>query len=73
MNKLTELVKGNKKAVAGGGIVALLAAAIMSVSGCVVTYNHKIIGADVIQLEESYRVELMTDDFVIKMKELEAK
>lgn len=54
-------VKGNKKKVIAGGIVSLLIAAIMTVSGCMATYEHTVKAGDVIQLEEIYRVEFKTD------------
>ena len=64
-------VMAHKKKIVGGGIVAAIIAGLMSIGGCVATYNHKIVGPQAIQMEESYRVELQTDDFILKMKNLE--
>ena len=54
-------VKGNKKKVIAGGIVSLLAAAMLTISGCYVSYHHKVKAGDMVQLEETYHVEFKMD------------
>jgi len=68
------MIKENKKKIlAGSGILAIIFAAAMTISGCVATYDHKVMGSmgSEAGIHESYRVELQTDDFILEMRKLD--
>lgn len=70
----TKRLKGHRKTIAFVGIVALMVTAVISFSGCVASYKHKITPGTIGTIfEESYQVDVKTDDFIIKMKELNKK
>ena len=54
-----------------GGCILILA--FMSCTGCVATYDHKVMGTIESGLHEQYRAELQTDDFIIEMRKLDLK
>ena len=65
-------VMAHKKKIVGGGIVAVIVALMMSISGCVATYSHKVMG-DLASgnFEEVYKVDVQTDDFILEMRKLD--
>ena len=71
---LTKSLKGHRRTIAFGVIVALMVTTVMSFSGCVASYKHKVTPGTIGTIfEESYQVDVKTDDFIIKMKELNQK
>lgn len=66
-------VQNHPKKIIGGSVVAALVGVAMTISGCTMTYTHNIIGDLTKGLEESYKVELQTDDFIIKMREMDLR
>lgn len=67
------MIQHKKKIIAGGSALAFIVVAFMSISGCVASYDHKIMGSmeGAAGLHESYRVELQTDDFILEMRKLD--
>jgi len=70
---MIQKVKEHKKKLVGGSIIGIIVMCFMSISGCIATYEHKVMGSVETGLHDSYRAELQTDDFIIEMRKLDMK